>query len=475
MSPFQFRRLHRGTRLVPCSLATVFTIAVASVSLAGAQGGSVTAGPRDARSAPSHEPPPLTLDAVFVRLAAHNPRLTGARAEADAATARVAPARTLPDPRVQLGLMNRDLPSLRPMETLGMDQLQVMQLIPIGGKRGSAGRAAEARAASARARASARWWDLRRDAAVIFYELWATDRRLAVARETQALLARAADAAASIYGVGQGRLSDVLRAQMEITRMSDDLIRMQAMRATLAARLGGLLLVDVDPDTVTLRILRLGALLAGSVTDSTGRLDRLAQAHRPMLSAGRHEVSAAAESEQLARQDLWPDIELGVQLARRPPSAAPPGMPATTDWMTSLMVGASVPLFARSRQLQMRTEAAAMRTMAEADVTAMEAETRAMVHEGLAMLRQSRALQALYAGTLWPQAVAARDAAFAAYRAGHVDFITLLEAHMTANRVRQEQYVVRAAEGKAIAELEMLTGRSLTDGLALLPLEDEIR
>lgn len=419
--------------------------------------------------------PPLTLAAVHARLASHNPRLAAARADVDAADARVATAATLPDPRLQLGIMNRDLPSLRPMETLGMDQLQVMQMVPIGGKLASAGRAAEARAASTRARASARWWELRRDATVAFYDLWATDRRLTVARESQALLAQAADAAESMYRVGQGRQADVLRAQMEVTRMSEEVLRMRTMRTTLVARLGGLLRLDIEADTLTLRIPRLAAVFADSAADSPDRFLRLAATNRPMLAAGRSDAAAAAASEQLARRELWPDLEVGVQLARRPPSAAPPGMPATADWMTSLMLGASVPIFARSRQLQMRAEASAMRAAAEADVVAMETDTRAMVREVLAMLRQSRALEALYAHTLVPQAIAARDAAAAEYRTGSVDFMTVLDAHMNANKIRQEQYTLRAAEGSAIAELEMLIGRSLTDEATLLPLEDEIR
>ena len=407
----------------------------------------------------------LSLDRVFLRLASHNSQLAAARAAVDVAAARVPIATAIPDPRVQLGAMNRDLPSLRPMETLGMDQLQVMQMLPLAGKRGNAERVAEARVSSARARADARWWDARRDAAIAFYDLWALERQLTVTRETQALLAQAADAAAAMYRVGQGRQADVLRAQMEITRMAEDVIRMRSMRATLAARLGAWLDLDVDADTLVLRIPRLD-----SVPDS---LARGATATRPMLVAGRHEAVAAAESETLARRERWPDLEFGVQLARRPPSAAPAGMGGSADWMTSAMIGASLPLFGRTGA--MRAEASAMRTMAEADVRAMEVEGRSLLREATAMLRQSRALRALYAGTLLPQAIAARDAATAAYRSGNVDFMTLLEAHMTTNRIRQEGYALRASEGKAIAELEMLTGRTLVNAASRLMIEEELR
>ena len=62
----------------------------------------------------------------------------------------------------------------------------------------------------------------------------------------------------------------------------------------------------------------------------------------------------------------------------------------TTERMGSLMIGASIPLFARDRQFQMRDEANAMRAMAEADVNAMRAETRGKIGEAYAALTRAR-------------------------------------------------------------------------------------
>ena len=50
-----------------------------------------------------------------------------------------------------------------------------------------------------------------------------------------------------------------------------------------------------------------------------------------------------------------------------------------------------------------------------------------------------------------------------AYRVGTVDFMTLLDSRITVNTYRQELSVLEADEGKAWAELEMLTGRELID------------
>jgi hypothetical protein len=47
--------------------------------------------------------------------------------------------------------------------------------------------------------------------------------------------------------------------------------------------------------------------------------------------------------------------------------------------------------------------------------------------------------------------------------------MTLLDAQMTLNRYRQELFVFESDEGKAWAELEMLTGRVLVDAHTAQP------
>jgi len=131
--------------------------------------------------------------------------------------------------------------------------------------------------------------------------------------------------------------------------------------------------------------------------------------------------------------------------------------------MGSLMIGASLPVFARSRQLKLREEATAMRQMAASDLTEMRANTRGALGERSADLVRARRLAELYRNTIIPQSRAAVSSALAAYRVGKVDFMTLLDDQMTVNKYRQELVALEAEEGRAWAELEMLTGTALLD------------
>ena len=392
-----------------------------------------------------------SLGTLYRLIATASPRVTAARALARAAAARVSSAKLPPDPQLQFGLMNRTLWSLQPDPVLGMTQIQLMQMLPVAGKLGLAGHVAEAQAAAARDRADDVQWDVRSRVAMAYYDLYQADRSLAVAANTRRLLQNIAQTTQTMYAVGDGRQPDVLRANVEVARMTEDIIRMQAMRVSMVARLNATLARDlVSADA------RPALPAFPSEIPPLDTLQRLAEAHRPMLKAGEQDVLAALAAERLARREIWPDLQVGVQYGRQ-------SLPMGIQNMGSLMIGATLPIFARSRQLKMREEAAAMRAEAEADLVAMRADTRGRVAELRADYVRARNLSTLYRSTILPQAEASVTSSFAAYRVGQVNFMTLLDNQMTVNKYSQELFTLEADEGKTLAEIEMLIGQAIFD------------
>ena len=138
------------------------------------------------------ESPPVTrLGDLYAQVRRDNPKVAAAQALARAALARAPGATRPPDPVLQLGFMNYNLPSIAPMPVLGMRQLQLMQMLPLGGKLALAGRIAGAQADATNRRATDVAWEVRAAAAMDFYDLYATDRGLDVARETLRQIGRA--------------------------------------------------------------------------------------------------------------------------------------------------------------------------------------------------------------------------------------------------------------------------------------------
>lgn len=402
-------------------------------------------------------PSRLILARVYDEARSANPRMQAAQALARAAEARVPGARVPPDPQIQLGFMNRSLSNFRPMDPLGMTQLQVMQMVPVAGKLRLAGRVAQSQADATQFRAADVRWEVRARVAEAFYDLYATDQRLIIAQETLRLLQDIASIANSMYEVGEGRQTDVLRAQVEIARMSEDITRMRAMRTAAAARLNALL------NRSATSVVESPALPAfPTQAPAVDSLIARALLTRPMIRAGLQDLAAAENATSLARREIWPDLQVGFQYGQR-------GAATGTERMGSLMIGASVPIFANSRQLRMRDEAGAMQAMALADLDAMRADTRGRISETVASLTRAQNLAALYRGTIIPQAEATVSSALAAYRVGQVDFLTLLDNRMAVNQFRQELATLNAEQGMGWSELEMLLGYELFDASQVAP------
>lgn len=382
-----------------------------------------------------------------------SPAIRSADAAARAAESRVPGASRLPDPTVQLQLMNRNLPGLGLNDPLGMNQLQVTQMIPLVGKLGVAGQVAVARASAARESVAEVIWTRRAGAAMAFFELHRLDATLAITGETLQLLEGIGTSVTQMYAVGSARQADVLRAQLEINRMTGELDDMARMRAAMAARLNTLLNRSATDS--------IGATELPDIPEHPPSLDSLvacAATSRGMLRSATAAVQAATASDRLARREIWPDLEVGVIYGQR-------GMAdGSTDRMLSLMLGATIPIWAKSRQYRMRDEAAAMRDMAVADLELLRTETRGRIAELIAQLNGTSRLRALYARSILPQAEATAHSARDAYQAGAVDFMTMLDARMVVNKYRERLQRLDADAGVAFTELEMLIGAPLLPG-----------
>jgi outer membrane protein TolC len=405
----------------------------------------------------------LTLPGLLETVAARNPRLRAMEASAAAAGARVAEASTLPDPVLQLGVMNFGLPDFNTdMANSMAPSVTLMQMVPFPGKLGLRGEIADAARGMAEEGSHEAWWEVRGKAATLFYELYSLDRRIEVMRETLALLQDFQTIAHSMYSAGAGRQADVLRADVEVARMDGEIRKMEAMRRVMAARLNGL--VDL-PATTPVASPVLGPLPRSVPSQDT--LSAWATETRPLLARARLGVRQADTRVDLARRSIWPDLTFGLTYGQRDAGMG-------TERMGSAMVGVSLPVHASSRQLALRDEAGAMRRMAVAEHGGIAAEVDARIGELLADLERARSLIGLYRDEVLPEARAMVESSLSSYRVGAVDFMTLVDAQMTVNRFEVELYQLLADYGKAVTGLESAVGRTLphTDALVAATLEE---
>lgn len=400
----------------------------------------------------------LTLARAVALARDASPRLAAARAGVRAAGARIAPAGAWSDPQLQLGLMNRPLSGMA--DPMTMNQVTVMQMVPVNGMLGLRRRVARADSARVAAGSDGTVLAVERDVRARYWELYHVDQALDVMAHTTAVLRELSSVATAMYAVGSVPQSDVVRSQAALTRMQQEIEEMRLQRVRAAAALNAAMgrpadapiaLTAQHPDTAHHAALR---PLATAPLPPLAALMQWADSNSPELAAGRAMVTGARAGQALARRMIWPELSLGLSYAQRSPVAGMGG-----DDMVSAMVGFSVPLFAGSRQLRMREEAGYMREQAESELAAMRLELQSMVLGMREEAETARRLLERVAGTLIPQAVSAYEAALAAYRVGQVDFMTVLDARMELLNYQHDVHRYEAMYGAAVAEVDRLTGR----------------
>lgn len=404
-------------------------------------------------SAPTGRPPTgdtLRLAQAVTLARSANPMLRAARLRADAAGQRVPQAGALPDPELSLGLMNRMAGALgATTDPMTMNQVQLVQELPWPGKLGFAQDRAARLAEAERLDADDAELMLVARVKSVYSQIAYTDRALVIMGASRGLLRDFVQVSQAMYSVGTGLQQDVLQAQVGVARMTEDITVMAQERVAMAARLNALLGREA---TVAVDALELA--WPDSVLPSVDSLVSVALVRRPKLRAARERAAAATFAYRQARRELFPDLTLGLAYGQRP----------QFDNMASLMVGIRVPLWARSRQLPMRKEMQAMAAMADAEARDTYNETLARLVELRAEATRSLNLSRLYATEIVPQARASVDAALAAYRVGQVNYMTLVENQMVANRYQTESVRLLAAYRTAVAEIEALIGGGLGGG-----------
>jgi len=390
------------------------------------------------------------LSDVLALALERNPLLRSVTAAAEAAAYRTAEASTLPDPALQLGIMNFGVPNFNADMAMSMaPSVQLTQRVPFPGKLSLSGEIAGFTHRMAEATADEAWWDVRSRASALFYEIYSFDRRIEVMGETLLLLQDFQQVAEAMYSSGTGRQSDVLRAAVEVARIDGDIRQMGAMRDAASARLNAIL--DL-PATTPVLSPELGPLPIG--VPDRAELEAWAREDRPILERARLGVDQARKRSALAGRQTWPDFSLGLSYGQRDRGQG-------TERMASAMVGFSLPIHAGSRQYALRDETAALERLSSAELQGREAEVDARIGELLAELTRARTLATLYRDEVIPQARATTESAFSSYRVGAVDFMTLIDAQMSVNRFEGEWYALLAEYGTAISALESTVGRPL--------------
>jgi outer membrane protein TolC len=390
---------------------------------------------------------PLDLAALLREAEATNPEIGAARSRLDAAATVPSQVETPPDPLASVSYTNDGVESL----TLGRSIMSNLTLswtqeVPYPGKLNLGGDVARWEIEGSRRRIEAVQLDVRSRVKEIYADLYRIDRTLALLKENRALLASFLETARSRYEIGEGPMENVLKAQVEISKLDADLETLAQERLSAGARLDaavGRSRPEPPGPATTL------PEIAGAVDPEA--LVRLALERSPEIQVLEAKVRGDESRLDLAKRQLKPDLLWGASYVDR----------GDIDPMVMGSFGVRLPIHRERRQLQGIAQAGHEVEAARSDVEAIRLAIAAEVRDLAARASRAAALERLYAEGILPQSRNALESASDAYGVGRVDFLTLL-SDLNAVLTLQIEYEARRAERVSdLAGLERLTATSL--------------
>ncbi|MFZ3092115.1 MAG: TolC family protein [Nitrospirota bacterium] len=348
----------------------------------------------------------------------------------------------LDDPTFKVEI--EDIPIERPLN-LG-DSMQTRytlgQMLPFPGKLSLRERIAFKEALMAEAEAREKELEVIGMLKEVYYEYAFIVESIKITREIKDVLENVLRNAEVRYSLGQMSQQDVIKAQMEISILVNDILTLEAEKDVTQARLNALLNRDTpsllpEPEEIPRE----------RIDMSVEELIKRAIDKNPRLRAMAYEIEAQEAMVSLAARNYYPDLMLGIGLIRRE------GRFDSWDLMASI----NIPLWLSKYNNQVR-EAKANRDVSASRLKAEKNLKTFEVREAVIKVERAERVRRLYETGLLPQAELYFSSTLSGYQTGKVNLLTLLDNERLIKKTKIEYLRSIVDYNKGIASLEKVMG-----------------
>jgi outer membrane protein, heavy metal efflux system len=377
----------------------------------------------------------------------NNPQILAARRGWQAAAQVPSQVATLPDPEVMVQQMSAGTPL--PFDGFNSVQMTylgfgVSQSIPYPGKLRLRGEIARRKADTLQQQADAVRRAVVENLKTAYFRLSYVQQTLSILDKDKQLLGQIEKIAEARYRVGQGNQQDVLKAQLQQTKLLRDATQYRQQMQTLQAQLKQLLnrpqnSADIPTEKLT----------ETPLPFSSDDLLSAVRTGNPAVGAHHEMVQDRSLQVELARKDFYPDFN--VQYLYQHTAS-----PFPERYMLS--VGVKIPIYRSRRQRPEVAEAAEQLNSARRAYEAQVQQTYFEVRDQYLVADSDSKVLRIYREGLIPQATATFHAGLAAYQSAQQDFQTLLGSFLDVFNLDVEYWRTLAEHETALAKLEQLTG-----------------
>jgi outer membrane protein, heavy metal efflux system len=392
-----------------------------------------------------------TLADLLAEAERNNPQIQAA--EQNWHSARQVPSQvsTLPDPQVMLQQVNVGSP--RPFSGYSNSEMADIGLgfsqdIPFPGKLRLRGKIAQKEAdVQQQAYESVRRAILV-EVKTAYFELGYLATKLSILHGDGELLGEVEKGAEARYRAGLASQQDVLQAQLQQTRLLQEITATELQSDTTEARLKEILnRRQSSADLVVSEITQT------QVPYDYSQLLAAAAKTNPEIAGTQRMVEKSALQVDLSHKDFDPDFNITYMWLRTDP------LEYRAHY--ALTFSMRLPIYRGRRQQKELAEAEADRTRAQDELVAEKQGIAAALRVDYATETRSSDLLRIYREGLQPQARAEFQAGLAAYQSDREDFQALLASFLDVLKVDEESWQTLSQHETAVAQIEEITGLSL--------------
>jgi cobalt-zinc-cadmium efflux system outer membrane protein len=396
----------------------------------------------------------LVLDSLVSEALRANPDLAAARSRYQAFEAKVPQAGSWPDPMFKTVFSNL------PTDSWAMDQtpmsgieLMFTQKIPFPGKLGLKKDVSRSMARRAEEEYQSAEDFIISELKQNYYRLYMLERSVRITERNKVLLEDFAKIASTRYSVGKGVQHDVLKAQVEVSKMMDKLISLEEMDNTVRAKTN--VLLNREPqhplgETEDLTFRRL------DYTEE--ELQNLAVANNPALKGMGFSVEASRSAYRLARREYLPDFTFSVSYRLREEVRMDPVRGVN---FFSASAGINLPLYFWSKQKKKVEEKELDLESARRKYESKENGLKFNVSRLFYSLNKYTQEVELYRTAILPQARQSLESAKSGYQVDKVDFLTLVNNQVTLYNYEIAYHQALSSYFMTMAKLEEMVGKPL--------------
>ena len=391
----------------------------------------------------------VTLQELVGVALAQNPAIKSAAERFQAQRARAPQARSLPDPMVSGGWMGNITPfSVQKGDPSSYRGLTVSQALPFPGKLGLRGKIADREAEAGRWEYEQTERQVVAEVKAAYYAYFYDTKAIQITEKNKDLLEKLENIAEARYRVGKGIQQDVLRAQVEVSRIDQKLIMLRQEEHTARVRLNTLL--NQDPESP---LPAPSAVQPANFQLSLDELYAMAHENDPGLERDKRMIESGQFAVNLAQKAYKPDFDVAYSYEQRP------DLPD----MHGVMVGINIPIFFRSKQREGVIEASHDLNAAHREFDSRLTTVNFEIKQQYLAATASRDLMNLYSKAIVPQSSLALESSMSSYEVGKVDFLSMLDNFIYVLDYEVNYYQELSNYETALARLEPLVNTDLTE------------